>query len=168
MRLRPRPLGRVDHEQKEVDPCRAGDHVADEPLVTRHVDERQLAPVGERERRIAEIDRDAALTLLRQPVGVFAGERTDEPRLPVVDVPGGAYRERHALTAAAASSTSASVSVRQSSRSRPSRTIPSTGGSPARSGAASSPSSAQAKLSISASGRAPPPPRATLAPTAPP
>ena len=69
---------------------------------------------------------------------------------------------RAAATAAATSSTSASVSVRQSSSSLPSRTMPTTGGSPARSGAASSSSSAQAKLAISASGSAPPPTRATV------
>ena len=44
---------------------------------------------------------------------------------------------RAAPTASATSSTSASVSVRQSSSSRPSRTMPTTGGSPRRSGAAS-------------------------------
>ena len=51
---------------------------------------------------------------------------------------------RAAATAAAASSTSSSVSVRQSSRSRPSRRIPTTGGSPARSGTARDSSTAQA------------------------
>ena len=40
----------------------------------------------------------------------------------MVDVPGGAYRERHARTASATSAASASVSVRQSRSVRPSRT----------------------------------------------
>ena len=39
VRLRPRALGGVDHEQEQVDPGRAGDHVADEPLVPGHVDQ---------------------------------------------------------------------------------------------------------------------------------
>ena len=38
VRLRPRALPRVDHEQEEVDPGRAGDHRPDESLVARDVD----------------------------------------------------------------------------------------------------------------------------------
>src|SRR5207248_7015596 len=98
------------------------------------------------ERRVPEIDRDPAFKFLRQPVGVLARQRLDKRRLAVVDVTGGADRQRHAFTAAATSSTSASASVRQSSRSFPSRTIPMTGGSPVRSGDASASSIAQAKL----------------------
>ena len=90
VRLRPRALARVDHEQEEVDPGRAGDHRADEPLVPGHVDHRQPPPVGQLERRVAEVDRDPAPLLLRKAVRVLAGERPDEPRLAVVDVPGGA------------------------------------------------------------------------------
>src|SRR5262245_49706802 len=95
MRLRPRTLARVNHEQEEVDPGRARDHRPDEALVARDVDERELPAVWKLERRVAEVDRDPAPLLLREPVGVFAGERTDEPRLPVVDVPGGPDRQRH-------------------------------------------------------------------------
>ena len=47
----------------------------------------------------------------------------------MVDVAGGADRQRHARTAAATASSSSSASVRQSSSSRPSRTIPTTAGS---------------------------------------
>ena len=74
------------------------------------------------------------LLLLRQAIGVLARQGSDEPGLAVVDVPGGAYRERHVATAS--TSTSASASVRQSSRSRSSRTIPTIAGSPSRSGSA--------------------------------
>ncbi len=137
VRLRPRALVRVDHEQEEVDAGRARDHRAHEPLVAGNVDDRELRAVRQLERRVAEVDRDAARLLLRQPVGVLARERLDERRLAVVDVAGGADRQRHRCTAAATSSTSSSASVRQSSRSFPSRTMPTTGGSPARSGAAS-------------------------------
>ena len=59
------------------------------------------------------------------------------------------------------------MSVRASSSSRPSRTIPTTGGSPSRSGVASSSSTAQAALGSSASGSAPPPTRATVSSTSP-
>src|SRR6185312_12046476 len=44
--------------------------------------------------REAEIDRDAARLLLRQPVGVHAGERLHERGLAVIDVPG--RRDDHA------------------------------------------------------------------------
>ena len=168
VRLGPSSLGAVDHEQEEVDAGRAGDHIADEALVARHVDEREAAAVGQREGRVAEIDRDATRLLLGQPVGVLPRQRPDEPRLAVVDVSRGAYRERHARTARATSSASASVSVRQSSSVRPSRTRATTGGSPARSLPASSSSTAQAKLGSSASGMAPPPTRAEVSSTEPP
>ena len=168
VRLRARALGGVDDEQEEVDPGRAGDHVAHEALVAGHVDQREPPAVRKVERGVAEVDRDAAVTLLRQPVRVLAGQRPDEPRLAVVDVAGGADRQRHACTAAATSTASASVSVRQSSSVRPSRTTAITGGSCARNEAASSSSTAQAKLGSSASGNAPPPTRATVSSTVPP
>ena len=95
VRLRPGALGCVDHEQEEVDARRAGDHVADEALVARDVDHGQTPPVRELERRVAEVDRDPALLLLGQPVGVLSGQRPDEPRLAVVDVTGSADRQRH-------------------------------------------------------------------------
>ena len=94
-RLRPCALGSVDHEQEEVDAGRAGDHRADEPLVPGHVDQREAAPVRQLERRVAEVDRDPAPLLLRQPVGVLPRQRPHEPRLAVVDVPGGADGQRH-------------------------------------------------------------------------
>ena len=133
VRLRPSAFARVDHEQEEVDPGRARDHGAHEPLVARDVDEREPRAVRELQRRVAELDRDPALALFGEPVGVLAGQRPHEPRLAVVDVARGPDRERHqraARTAAATSSTSSSSSVRQSRSSRPSRTIPTTGGDP--------------------------------------
>ena len=104
-----------------------------------HVDEREPAAVGQLERRVAEVDRDPALLLLGQPVGVLPGQRADEPRLAVVDVPGGADRQRTLSRRAVAAARTArgdlvdlvvARSVRQSSRRRPSRTTPTTGGSP--------------------------------------
>ena len=58
-----------------------------------HVDHRQPTAVRELEGRVAEVDRNAARLLLRQPVGVLAGQRPHEPRLAVVDVPRGAEDE---------------------------------------------------------------------------
>ena len=97
VRLRARSLAGVDHEQEEVDAARARDHRADEALVARDVDDREARPVGQLERRVAEVDRDPALVLLGQPVGVLAGQRLDERRLAVVDVTCGADRQRHVL-----------------------------------------------------------------------
>ena len=95
VRLRTRALGGVDHEQEQVDPGRARDHRPHEALVTGHVDQRQPPSVREVERRVAEVDRDPALALLGQTVGVLAGQGPDEPGLAVVDVAGGADRQRH-------------------------------------------------------------------------
>ena len=95
VRLWPSALARVDDEQEEVDAGRARDHRPHEALVARHVDDGEPAPVRELERRVAEVDRDPAPLLFRQPVGVLSGQRPHEPRLPMVDVTGGPDRERH-------------------------------------------------------------------------
>ena len=97
--LRPRTLARIDDEEEKVDAGRAGNHVAYEALVTRHVDERQPATVREVERRVAEVDRDPARLLLGEPVGVLPGQRPDEPGLAVVDVTRRPYCDRHPFTA---------------------------------------------------------------------
>ena len=174
--LRLRPLPRVDDEQEEVDPRRARDHRPDEPLVPRHVDDREARPVRKLELRVAECDRDPAPLLLGQPVGVGARQRLDEAGLAVVDVPGRPQREptggrheaRQLSTAAATAATSSSAIVRQSRSVRPSRTRATTGVGAARSVADRSPSSAQAALGSSSSGSAPPPTRATVSTTSPP
>ena len=144
VRLRAGAFVRVDHEQEEVDACCAGDHRPHEAFVSGDVDEREAPAVGKFERRIAEVDGDPALLFLGEPIRVLAGEGTDEPRLAVVDVARCSDCQRHVRIPSATSATSASVSVRQSSSSLPSRTTPITGGSAARSGAASSSSTAQA------------------------
>ncbi len=92
-RLRHHAVVGGDDHQEQVDAGGAGDHRAHEALVPRHVDDRQPPPGRQPERRVAELDRDAAPALLRQPVGVGPGERADQRRLAVVDVPGGAERQ---------------------------------------------------------------------------
>ena len=88
-RLRHHPLVRGHHQQRPIDPRRAGDHRVDEALVPRHVDERELElALGVGKRREAEHQRDAATLLLGQAVAVHAGERLDERGLAVVDVTG--------------------------------------------------------------------------------
>ena len=76
------------HQRHRVDAVRPRQHVADEALVARHVDERGHHPLPQLAVGEAEVDRDAALLLLLQPVGVGAGERAHERALPVVDVAG--------------------------------------------------------------------------------
>ena len=98
VRLRARALVGVDHEQEEIDAGCAGDHRAHEALVSGNVDNGELGSIRQLERRVAEVDRDAAFLLLWEPVGVLARQRLDERRLAVVDVPGGAEGQRHALT----------------------------------------------------------------------
>ena len=95
MGLRPRALAGVDDEEEEVDAARTRDHGADEALVPGDVDDREARAVRQLERRVAEVDRDPALVLLGQPVGVLAGQRLDERRLAVVDVTRGTDRQRH-------------------------------------------------------------------------
>ena len=171
-------VGGDDHEV-EVDPGRAGDHHPHEALVTRHVDDRDVPPARQHQRREPELDRHAARLLLRQAVGVHAGQRPHERGLAVVDVAGGPERQGRvhgctARTAAATSRASSSVSVRGSSSSRPSWMRPTTAGSRARSLAASSVapagygSIATAGPGSSSSGSAPPPTRAVDATTSPP
>ncbi len=95
VRLQACALAGVDHEQEEIDARRPRDHRADEPLVAGDVDQRQPAAVSELERRVPEVDRDAAPLLLRQPVRVLPRQGPDEPRLAVVDVPRCPDGQRH-------------------------------------------------------------------------
>ena len=79
-----------DREQHQVDAVGAGEHVADETLVPGDVDDAGAPAVRQIERRKAEIDRNAALLLFLQPVGILTGQGLDEAGLAVVDVSGGA------------------------------------------------------------------------------
>ncbi|MEX2197753.1 MAG: hypothetical protein WD886_03015 [Burkholderiales bacterium] len=80
-RLRHRAVVGRDHEKREIDARHARRHIAHEALVPRHVDEGDRSQVGE-----AEVNGHPAALLLRQPVGVDAGERAYERGLAVVDV----------------------------------------------------------------------------------
>src|SRR5690606_5035488 len=85
-----------DDEEHDVDAGGPREHVADERLVAGDVDDGELLSVRPAEVGEAEVDGDAAALLLRQAVGVDAGERRDEGGLAVVDVAGRAEGEvRH-------------------------------------------------------------------------
>ncbi len=81
-----RVVGR-HHEHGEIDASGPGEHVLDEALVARHIDDAQ-PEFTQVERREADVDGDAAFLLLRQPVAVDAGECLDERSLTVVDMTG--------------------------------------------------------------------------------
>src|SRR5439155_1443039 len=66
-----------------------------ESLVAGDVDDARGRTPRQRELGEAEIDRDAALLLLFQPVGVGARQRFDERGLAVIDVSGGTDDEMH-------------------------------------------------------------------------
>jgi hypothetical protein len=85
--LRHPALVRRDDEQNGRRGPHPGEHRGDEPLVAGHVDERHRAgrQVGPGE---PEVDGHAAPLLLGVAVGLHTGERPNERRLAVVDVPG--------------------------------------------------------------------------------
>ena len=86
-RLRHDRLVRRDDEEHGVDPSGAGQHVAHETLVARHVHEGEADALPFRVRE-TEVDRNAAPFLLREPVRVDPRQRLHQGRLAVVDVPG--------------------------------------------------------------------------------
>jgi len=79
-----------DREEHEIDPVRAGQHVADKALMSGHIDHAGAAAVGQVEVGEAQIDRDAALFLFLQAIGVVPGERLDQRGLAVIDMTRGA------------------------------------------------------------------------------
>jgi hypothetical protein len=80
-------IGGHDH-QRVVHIADPRQHVLEEALVARHVDKADQLAVRQRHIGKTEIDREAARLLLRQPVGVDAGQRANERRLAMVDMSG--------------------------------------------------------------------------------
>ena len=89
-RLRHDAIVRCDDQQGVVDADGPCGHGVDEFLVAGHVDDAQHLPIGQRQVGVAQLDADAALLLLFEPVGVGAGQRAHQGGFAVVDVPGGA------------------------------------------------------------------------------
>ena len=81
-----------DDQHRQVEPGRAGEHVADEPLVAGDVHDRE-AVIADLQRREAQVDRDTPPLLRREPVGVHARQGADQRGLAVVDVAGSAQYE---------------------------------------------------------------------------
>src|SRR5215213_3684372 len=76
-----------DDEQECIDPRRSRDHVLDEALVPRHVDQARPPTAWKVQLRVAWHDGDAPAVLLFQTVGVGAGHVANERGLAVVHVP---------------------------------------------------------------------------------
>jgi hypothetical protein len=89
LRLSPPAFVSRDDEEYGGGRAQAGEHVADEALMSRHVDEGHLFAGVERRPGVAEVDGQPAPTLLGPAVGLGAGEGANEGGLPVVDVTGG-------------------------------------------------------------------------------
>lgn len=82
-----------DHEERDVDSGRPGEHVADKPLVPGHIDDAGLDLIAQRERCKPEVDGYAATLLFLPAVAINPRQRFDEGRLPMIDVAGGADYE---------------------------------------------------------------------------
>ena len=82
-----------DDEHDHVDAAGARDHVVDEALVPRHVDDAETQAVAGVPRREAQVDRHAARHLLGPPRAPRARERLDDRGLAVVDVARSAERQ---------------------------------------------------------------------------
>ena len=78
-------------EEHHVDaPC-PRHHVPDEPLMARDIDDADEDIVSEAVVGKSELDSNAPLFFLFEPVAVDAGKGLDERRLPVIDMARGAY-----------------------------------------------------------------------------
>jgi hypothetical protein len=85
-RLRHRAVVGRHHQQHVVDAGGAGQHVAHQALVSRHVHKTQHAAIGRGLVGKAQVDGDAPGLLFFQAVGVNAGQGFDQRCLSVVDV----------------------------------------------------------------------------------
>ncbi len=84
--LRHRTVVGGDHQHGDIDPTDARQHVADESLVSRHIDHAHLATAGQREPGEAEVDGHLALLLFDEAVRVDPGQGADKRRLAMIDM----------------------------------------------------------------------------------
>ena len=90
--LRLNPFIRRDHEQHQVDPAHARQHVAHKALVTGDVDETHanFAAIGcgEFEMGKSNVDGDAAPFFFCEAIGINARKSFDQRSFPVIDMSG--------------------------------------------------------------------------------
>jgi len=77
-----------DHQEGQVHPAGAGDHLLDELLVPGHVHHAQKYPIAQIELGETQLDADAPLPLFFQAIGIGAGQGGDQRCLAVVHVAG--------------------------------------------------------------------------------
>ena len=104
-------------EQGDVDRLDPGQHVLEEPLMTGHIDERDLADWLDRGPGEPEIDGQPAFLLLGPAIGVTPGQGLDQGRLAVIDVAGGPDQRQPATMSAITSSSSTATARRSMIRS---------------------------------------------------
>ena len=109
------------HQHGQVDAAGAGQHILDKLLMTGHIHDTGLGTVRKIQMGKAQLDGDAPLFLLLEPVGVDAGERLDQQGLAVIHMTGGAddhmfHLPSTSFTAPRIKSKSSSHRVRRSSR----------------------------------------------------
>src|SRR6266478_5063272 len=80
-----------DDEEREIDAAHPRQHVLDEALVARHVHDLDGEAARLLEEGEAEVNRYASRFLFGQTIGIRPGQRLDERRLAMIDVPGGTY-----------------------------------------------------------------------------
>ena len=78
------------HQHGKVNASRAGQHVFDKFFVARHVYDACLGAIVKIQVGKTQLDGNAPLLFLHQPVGVDAGEGFDQQGLAVVHMTGGA------------------------------------------------------------------------------
>ena len=83
------PIVGGDRKKNQIDAMRAGQHISNETLMPRHVDNARLRAIGEIQVREAQIDGNAALFFFLEAVGVTTGQDTDQTGLSMVDMSGG-------------------------------------------------------------------------------
>ncbi|WEF52431.1 hypothetical protein AFIC_000917 [[Pseudomonas] carboxydohydrogena] len=79
-----------NHQQREIDSGRTGEHVVNEAFVPRHVDKTKNAAPRHRQIGKTEIDRYAARLLFFQAIGIDARQRPHQRGLAMIDMPCGA------------------------------------------------------------------------------
>ena len=75
-----------DHQQRDVDAADARQHIVDEPLMSRHVDDADLAARRQPKPREAQVNGKPALFFFGESVRVDPRQRLDERRLPMINV----------------------------------------------------------------------------------
>ncbi len=84
--LRHHPLIRRDDEERGIDAAHARQHIVDEALVARHINDADFTSAREFQPREAQINRHATGLFFRQPIGVDTRKSGDEGRFAVIDV----------------------------------------------------------------------------------